>query len=588
LAIRLTRTHVMLGVGLAALTLLAAWLRVRGLAFGLPAIYNPDEVAIMSRALAFAKGDLNPHNFLYPTLYFYVLFGWIGLYFAGAFLAGAVQSVSEFQQSLFTDPTAIYLAGRTLGVVCGTLSVIATWRLGERIGGRAVGLAAAAFLAVAPYAVRDAHYVKHDVPATLAIVLATLAVVVLWTQPGERSRWRQAVIAGAACGLAASVHYYAVFVVTALALAIWMPGEARLSARERLQLTGLAFGAAAVAFLAGTPFLLAEPRTAWQDVVANRRIVMDRAVDASGGLFPSLGTYLRMLWTHAVGWPVATLAVAGGAVLARRAPARLLLLTAFPLVFIAFISNTVPATRYLNPVFPFVAVLAGIAVSAAAETVYWRPLAAALLVALAGLPGLVDSLYLGWFFRQTDTRTLAREYIERSAPAGATVLVQPYSVPLQASREALIEALRHHLGDEANASVKFQIQLGLSPYPQPAYRLLWLGSGGHDVDKLYVEYAGLQGEQGRDRLDALGAQVIVLKAGESLTPEAAGLATLLARYGRRAAVFSPFRSGAVPGEQPFLHNTDADLTAGLSRPGPVVEVWHWRSPGAAGGSGRSQ
>ena len=54
------------------------WLRVRGLGFGLPAVYNPDEVAIMSRALAFAKGDLNPHNFLYPTLYFYALFGWIG------------------------------------------------------------------------------------------------------------------------------------------------------------------------------------------------------------------------------------------------------------------------------------------------------------------------------------------------------------------------------------------------------------------------------------------------------------------------------------------------------------------------------
>ena len=55
-----------------------AWLRVPGLAFGLPAVYNPDEIAIMSRALAFAKGDLNPHNFLYPTFYFYVLFAWVG------------------------------------------------------------------------------------------------------------------------------------------------------------------------------------------------------------------------------------------------------------------------------------------------------------------------------------------------------------------------------------------------------------------------------------------------------------------------------------------------------------------------------
>ena len=50
-----------------------------GLRYGLPAVYNPDEVAIMSRALAFAKGDLNPHNFLYPSFYFYALFAWEGL-----------------------------------------------------------------------------------------------------------------------------------------------------------------------------------------------------------------------------------------------------------------------------------------------------------------------------------------------------------------------------------------------------------------------------------------------------------------------------------------------------------------------------
>ena len=41
---------------------LALGLRLYGLEFGLPAVYNPDEVAIMSRTLAFAKGDLNPHN----------------------------------------------------------------------------------------------------------------------------------------------------------------------------------------------------------------------------------------------------------------------------------------------------------------------------------------------------------------------------------------------------------------------------------------------------------------------------------------------------------------------------------------------
>ena len=564
--------------GVAAIALLALWLRARGLAFGLPEVYNPDEVAIMSRALAFAKGDLNPHNFLYPTLYFYVLFGWIGLYFAAAWLIGAVPSVAAFQQSLFTDPTGIYLAGRALGVACGVGAVVATWRLGERLGGRAAGLAAAAFLAVAPYAVRDAHYVKHDVPAAFAVVLAMLAIVALWSEPAPSGK--HAAIAGAACGLAASVHYYTVFLALPLALALSVAKGARASGGERLRLSAVALGAALLAFLAGTPFLLVEPGTAWQDIVANRRIVMDRAVDATGGLFPSFASYLRMLAVNAMGWPVVALAAAGTVVLARRSRSTLALLVAFPLAFLAFVSNTVPATRYLNPVLPFVAVLAGAALAWGATVVTRRRpsaagLAGAMLVVVTALPALRDSLHLGWFFRQTDTRTLAREHIERTTPAGATVLLQPYSVPLRPSRASLVEALRHHLGDEAHASVKFQLQLGLSPYPQPAYRVIWLGSGGQDVDKLYVDYGSLEGDAGRARLDALGARLVVLKGGQGLTPEASGLSLLLARYGRREAVFSPFRPGADPDEQPFLHNTDAEITPGLARPGPVIELWQW-------------
>ena len=95
----------------------ARWRCASRLDFGLPAIYNPDEIAIMSRALAFAKGDLNPHNFLYPTFFFYALFAWIGGYFVLARVTGQVASLNAFQQQFFLDPSSIYLAGRALGAV---------------------------------------------------------------------------------------------------------------------------------------------------------------------------------------------------------------------------------------------------------------------------------------------------------------------------------------------------------------------------------------------------------------------------------------------------------------------------------------
>ena len=99
--------------------LVALALRLYGLRYGLPAVYNPDEVAIMSRALAFAKGDLNPHNFLYPSFYFYVLFAWEGLTAVLAVATRAVDSFGAFQREFFVDPTRVFVAGRLLSALLG-------------------------------------------------------------------------------------------------------------------------------------------------------------------------------------------------------------------------------------------------------------------------------------------------------------------------------------------------------------------------------------------------------------------------------------------------------------------------------------
>ncbi len=78
--------------------------RVVGLQYGLPAVYNPDEVAIMARALSFARGTLNPHNFLYPTLYFYALFAWVGVYLGWIYITGQVASLTALHQLYFNSP----------------------------------------------------------------------------------------------------------------------------------------------------------------------------------------------------------------------------------------------------------------------------------------------------------------------------------------------------------------------------------------------------------------------------------------------------------------------------------------------------
>ncbi|MEO7272308.1 MAG: hypothetical protein ABI211_09930, partial [Vicinamibacterales bacterium] len=176
-----------------------------------------------------------------------------------------------------------------------------------------------------------------------------------------------------------------------------------------------------------------------------------------------------------------------------------------------------------------------------------------------------------------DTRTLARRYIESTIPDGTGILIQPYSVPLTMSRPALEEALVFHLGSAEAASTRFQLQLGLKPYPSPAYRLIFLGSGGLDVDRRYVSMAEVAPPDGLTRLRGLGVAFIVFKRYNEADPDSLPFLTSLAREGRLVAAFSPYRSGVTEVEQariaPFLHNTDTRIDQALERPGPPIEIW---------------
>ena len=567
-------------ITLVLLTLVAFVLRVIGIQYGLPSVYNPDEVAILARALSFAKGTLNPHNFLYPTFYFYVLFAWEAVYLGFVWLTGGVTSVLALQQLYYTNPTGLYTAGRLLGAVLGTLSVPAVFVLGRRLFATSVGLGAAALLAVAPLAVRDSHYVKHDIPATLAVILACVGITRIWPSERDAAKGRHDVlVAGAFCGVAFSTHYYCVFLALPLGWAVlqrWRESGPRVIARHLFTAGFMS----ALVFFALSPFILFEPVTAWRDITANRQIVIDRAVRDSA--FEPARRYFDMLWSDSAGRGVVALAAAGAGWMLVVTPARAVLLLLFPVTFFAFITNTTPASRYLNPILPMIVIAAAWTLVSLARLLRAPKLALAAAVGAFAVSPLQASIRGDLFFRSDDTRAVAERFIEQNVQPGATILIQPYSVVLQQSREALVEALTLHLGSADAASTKFQLQLSLNPYPQPAYRLIYLGRGGLDVDRIYVDPAQLGVASALEPLRQLGVTYVVLKRYNVEDPEMNPLVAELTRHGRVIAAFSPYRQGTTVEERariaPFLHNTDTRIDDALERPGPPLEIWQleWR------------
>jgi hypothetical protein len=566
----------------------ALGVRLIGLRYGLPAVYNPDEVAIMSRALAFAKWDFNPHNFLYPSFYFYALFAWEGLTAVLAVVTRSVASFGAFQREFFLDPTRVFVAGRLLTALAGAGTAVATGILGARVWSPLTGLVAAALLAVAPLHVLNSHYVKHDVPVTFLIVLAYLAYERLWSLPPEggshgisssrsRSFHLQAqgplLTAAAITGVAFSSHYYAIFLALPLAWSAARGARDRADAVRRIAVAAAVSGAV---FFLLSPFILAEPGTALRDIRANRQIVVDRAIERVG-YAAGAARYGALLLFETAGVPAALLAIAGLVVAIRKDPGRALWMLAFPVSFLLFIAGTFPASRYLVPVVPFLALFAAIAI---AELWRRQRLAALLLlVAALGVAGL-ESARTGAFIRQTDTRTLALEYIRTHLPSGATILTQPYSVPLEPTADVLREAVTRN-GREM--PTKTGLQIARVPYPAPAYRLIYLGRG-MDADKLYVPYEELGGNDPLAPLRREHVAFIVLKRYNDGAPATMTLLTALAGKGRRIAVFTPYSqaggANGTPRAEPFLHNSDARISAALERPGPVVEIWQIDGPGS--------
>jgi hypothetical protein len=566
------------GLLLAIICVLALALRMLGLTYGLPAVYNPDETPILNRALTFAKGDLNPHVFVYPTLYFYVLFIWEGLFFVAGRAIGLFDSLAAFQREFFLDPSRHFLAGRMLSVVCGTATVAGVYRLGRRLYDRGTGLGAAAFLAVAPIAVRDAHYVKLDVPTTMVVVFALVALARIVVDPDAASRRGAWIGAGLLAGLAVSTQYYAIFLGFSMLAVAAADLQRSRDPRKTIRLFLWSIGAAALGFFIGTPFLIADFDKALGDIAHVREVDIDRAV-VKGGVFVAVVDYLKIFLLDAVGWPVWLLAVVGGVWAVASDWRRGLVFASFFVAFFAFIVNTVPMSRYLNVVLPIVCLAAAFAVMRLARaTGPAARIVAPAAVALAMIPGLLASIKTDLFIRQADTRTLAREFLERRVPAGRTLLIQPYSAPVWRSRDSLIEAFRANLGSESEASTKFQLTMALDPYPSPAYRLIYLGDDdGLDVDKIFVSPSQFQDEDGLTPLRAMGVDYVVLKQANVRNPAFDALDRALAREARLIAEFTPYRADAGPFERstvpPFMHNTAARIHPSLERPGPIVEIW---------------
>jgi 4-amino-4-deoxy-L-arabinose transferase-like glycosyltransferase len=443
---------------LLALFVLALALRLWGVNFGLPFLYNPDEGALTMPALNILRsGDFRPFRLDYGSAYIYSLtILYIPLFLYGAW-RGNFASVADLP--VFTDYhqigaysfPAAFLAARVLTAILGALTVLAIYTLGRRLAGARAGLFAAGLLAITPLHVLYAHFAGPDVPMTFVLVLALLRILDVY----ERGDWRDYIWAGLLVGLTASAKFPGGVVLAALLVAhlLRARGWAEL-ANDRL---AMGIAATIAGFLIGSPYALDLP------YFLNWLAVNVRWYGAAGGDpgtaagDPTWLFYLKELVLGPFGL-IAIMGVFGLAFAIRRNWRQALVIIAFPVVYGALITlQTSRFPRFLIPLIPFLVLGAGIILDAAAHSMMTRwqmarprpQLALSAVVVLFAILPLSAVIGQDALLAGPDVRTQAFDWFRANISSQAKVAAEPASVPLSGwSREVYLTwNLAEHASD---------------------------------------------------------------------------------------------------------------------------------------------
>ncbi|MDD5656434.1 MAG: glycosyltransferase family 39 protein [Elusimicrobia bacterium] len=512
-------------------------LRVAGLNWGLPALYNSDEPHFVGLAVSFGGGSLRPVYFKYPTLWPYLLFFVYGLYFAAWSGLGLLHTAADFAGLFAWHAANFYLIGRVLSALIGLAAVLALAKAEGQLRPRGAPWAAL-LLAFCPMLNEVSHAARPDCLMVFFVCCAWLFILRIYRDGGRRWHW----LGGLCLGLAMSSQYTAVFVCAAAALAhLLCPAR---PPRRRLFEGMLAVG---VGFLGGSPFIALDFPNFW----ASMRDLFDLAALEPWSRLDNFRRLLGNAWSFAGVWSLAGPALIIGAVrlLSRDRGLAWIYIGTAALYAAALGSNPDGSgSRYLLGAFPGLALLA-------AEGLDWLGQAApgpwprTAVVAAALVPGLAAGAAFDRQALLPDTRRQATRWIEAHVPPGSAVLLDlPHAGPDLPMTKA--QALELFARTSAAGSARSRFYRALADYhPGGGWRIYRVKRSARDmrssprhVGLAQADAATLDVEGGLAGALAAGVEFVVISdygATPERAPQLAGFFSELERRGQAAASFAP-------------------------------------------------
>jgi len=377
--------------------------------------YHPDETIALYSIAAMDPAKLNFHpgiSMCWGSVYTYLTAAALKT----ASLAGYVkQRDRKFFEDNLKEADKLYLVGRGVSILAGTLAIPVIFLAGEALLGTAAGLIAAFLMSVSGGSVLASAYLKPDSTMLLLCSVTLYFSVLILKKRGGRA----CLLAGLAAGFTAAAKYNgAVFIVVPLLAAV-------LARDRRIWQIPVFFFAG---FLLGNPYSVIDPVFFYRSFSAAANMALQAPAPWNMNFHDGAAGYFGYYLLYALGWPllvvlgVSFVRGAWRSVSNIRKPfelenlkADLFILVPAVVIYLAFASSNRKVVLYGLPMWPLLFLLIAREVSETFKAVEPYPaLRKALLAAgcLIAAHAFVYSAAYAGLFAGKNVREEASEWIQ--------------------------------------------------------------------------------------------------------------------------------------------------------------------------------
>ncbi|MFH1078815.1 MAG: glycosyltransferase family 39 protein [Pseudomonadota bacterium] len=417
-----------------SIIMLGTALRLWGISWGLPFGYNPDENLILLIVMNFFTGDYDPHAFMYPTFFMYIVFSMLSfLHFLLNGLTLFNITVDDPITLFLSDPTFFYILARSVSAVFGILTIYILYKIGCEVFSEKIGLVAAFLLSVNFLHIQHSHFATTDVTLTFFVLLCYRYIYRIYANDTITAYVRSGIIAG----LATSTKYNAGLLFLPITVASLCVKGSILTHRIRslfnhkLILAGFMM---VLFFILGSPYVVLDYSNFWGALVKqseNMRGYITFLNTSSGYLY-----FIKEGLSYGMRKPLAIFSIMAIIwALVYKPSRRELLFLCFPISYYLIIGAWGSKfNRYLLIIFPIMFLYAAHFFLFLIFLFFKRFPKKQQLILLLGLcilagPSFLRACYENYMMTQPPTQTLTKEWADSNIPPNSKVIVEGFSYP---------------------------------------------------------------------------------------------------------------------------------------------------------------